>query len=229
MFLDLGLKLTALAGSDFPWCGPGPAHGFPAPSVAQIGNARFYAYTEGALSYERWFAALKDGHTFVTTGPIVFLTVNGHMPGDALDVAPGATLHMTAEAFGHDNNVPLSALEIIGHGKVLARAAGGTRAHLSMDFQLPAERGIWIAAKSEAGIGQVAHTTPVYVTVNGDGFHNQATASANLEIAEKYLQELEQELTSPSTALDSQASRHRAQLERQIGEARAKLKSMSLR
>ena len=33
-FLDLGFRLTALAGSDFPWCGNG---------VAQIGNARFYA------------------------------------------------------------------------------------------------------------------------------------------------------------------------------------------
>ena len=229
LFLDLGVRLTALAGSDFPWCGRGPAYGFPAPPVAQIGNARFYAYAEGALSYERWFAALKAGHTFVTTGPIVFLTVNGHIPGDEVDVTPGTKLHITAEAFGHDSQVPLSALEIIGHGRILARAARGTRAHLSVDLELPAEHGIWIAAKCEAGTGQVAHTTPVYVTVNGDGFHNPATASENFAIAEKYLQELEHELASPGSSLDSQVSRHHAQLERQIAEARAKLKSLSLR
>src|SRR5207244_11039685 len=79
-FLDLGYKLTALAGSDFPWCGP---------KFAQIGNARFYAYTGGALSYDRWFAAMRAGHTFVTTGPMLFLTVNGKMPGDTIHVTAG--------------------------------------------------------------------------------------------------------------------------------------------
>jgi hypothetical protein len=229
LFLNLGVKVTALGGSDFPWCGKGPVYGFPAPPVAQIGNARFYAYTAGPLSYDRWFAALKGGRTFVTTGPIVLLTVNGHGPGDEVDVAPGTKLHVTAEAFGHDSQVPLRTLEIIGHGKVLARATSGTRARLSVDLDLAAEHGIWIAAKSEAGMGQVAHTTPVYVTVNGDGFHNRATASENMAVAEKYLQELEQELASPGTTIDSQVSRHRAQLERQIGEARTKLKTLSLR
>ena len=41
-FLDMGFKLTALAGSDFPWCGVGPEYGFSEPRFAQIGNARFY-------------------------------------------------------------------------------------------------------------------------------------------------------------------------------------------
>src|SRR5262249_61119025 len=44
MILDLGFRLTALAGSDFPWCGRG---------FAQIGNARFYVYTGGPLSFEK--------------------------------------------------------------------------------------------------------------------------------------------------------------------------------
>jgi hypothetical protein len=62
-FLNLGYKLTALARSDFPWCGP---------KFAQIGNARFYAYSPGSFSYERWFGSVRAGHTFVTTGPMVF-------------------------------------------------------------------------------------------------------------------------------------------------------------
>ena len=47
----------------------------------------------------------------------------------------------------------------------------------------------------------------MYVTVNGDGFHDPETAQRNLEIAEGYLKELEQELATPGTTLDSQASR----------------------
>jgi hypothetical protein len=221
MVLDLGFRLTALAGSDFPWCGRG---------FAQIGNARFYVYTGGALSFDRWFDALKAGHTFVSTGPMVFLTVNGHIPGDVVDVTPGAPLHITAEAFGDSKQAPLFTLEIIGHGKVLARAPSGSTTHLAVNLDLPVDHGIWIAARADAGVGQAAHTTPVYVTVNRDGFHNPATARQRLNTAEAYLVELEQELArGPSPALDSQASRHRAQLERQIADARTVLKNLTLR
>jgi hypothetical protein len=227
-FLDLGYKLTALAGSDFPWCGKGPDFGFTEPQYAQIGNARFYAYTGAPFSFDRWFAALKAGHTFVTTGPLVFLTVNGHIPGDTVDVARGSRLEIRAEAYGTAGQVPLRSLEIVGHGKVIGRAAGGSPERMSAALDLPAEHGIWIAARCDAGAGQVAHTTPVYVTVGGGGFHNPQTAAANLAILEGYLKEIEGELANPGTALDSQAPRHRAQLERQIAEARAKMKSLSL-
>ncbi len=226
LFLDLGFKLTALGGSDFPWCGRGPAYGFPAPSIAQIGNARFYAHVDGPLTFDSWFAALKAGRTFVTTGPIVLLTVNGRLPGDTVDVAPGARVRITAEALGHASQVPLRALEIVGHGRVLARSDGRDAARLTAELELPVEHGIWIAAKAEAGPGQVAHTTPVYVTVNGGGFHNPATMSARTDTAERYLRELEADLAAPGTGLDTQAARHRAALERQIAEARTVLKSL---
>ncbi|HYW48582.1 MAG TPA: CehA/McbA family metallohydrolase [Bryobacteraceae bacterium] len=226
-FLDLGYKLTALAGSDFPWCGQGPAYGFQEPQFAQIGNARFYAYAGEPFSWERWFAAMRAGHTFVSTGPAVFLTVNGHLPGDSIDVAPGTSLRIHAEAFGHTGQVPLRSLEIVGHGRTMGRSTGAGVAHLSVDVEVPARHGIWIAAKCDAGNAQVAHTTPVYVTVAGDGFHNPENLARNLEIAEGSLKELEGELANPGMTLDSQAPRHREQLERQISEARAKLKSMA--
>jgi hypothetical protein len=225
-FLDMGFKLTALGGSDFPWCGVGPGYGFSEPRFAQIGNARFYAYAGGALNFERYMAALKAGHTFVTTGPMLFLTVNGKLPGDSLDVVPGSRLKISAEAYGESGQVPLRAIEIVGHGEVLARSVGKDAAHLTVDLEMPADRGIWIAARCDAGLGQVAHTTPVYVTVNGGGFENPGTLRRNLEAAEGYLKEVEQDLANPGNNLDRQASRHRPQLERQIAEARTKLKEM---
>jgi hypothetical protein len=216
-FLDLGYKLTALAGSDFPWCGQ---------RFAQIGNARFYAYAGDRLSYDRWFAALQAGHTFVTTGPMLFLKVNGKLPGDSVDVPRGAKLRISAEAFGQAGQVPLRSLELVGHGKVLAQAAPGNPGHLTVDLELPVDHGIWIAAKCEAGPGQVAHTTPVYVTVAGGGFANRETLRSNIGIAEGYLKEVEEELAHPGNQLDNQASRHRAELERQIAEARGKLRDL---
>ena len=226
LLLDLGFRLTALAGSDFPWCGRGPAYGFPAPSIAQIGNARFYAYVGGPLSFDAWFSAVKAGRTFVTTGPVVQLTVNGRRPGETVDVPPGTRLQISAEAFGHAQQVPLRSLEIVGHGKVLARSARADVTRLTAELEMPVERGIWIAARAEAGPAQVAHTTPVYVTVNGGGFQNQEMLAARVGTAERYLSELEGDIAAQGQALDSQAWRHRAQIERQIVEARAVLKGI---
>jgi hypothetical protein len=229
LLLNLGFRLTALAGSDFPWCGRGPAYGFSHPPVAQIGNARFYAYVGAPLTFARWFGAVRAGRTFVSTGPMVSLTVNGRGPGETVDVAPGTPLRVRAQAFGHPDQVRVQALKILGHGKVLAQAVDGDGASLTVDHEVPATHGIWIAAHVEAGRGQIAHTTPVYVTVGKDGFHDPAAASANVATAGKYLQELQDELASPGSALDSQAARHRAALERQISDARAKLASLQLR
>lgn len=223
LLLDLGFRLTALAGSDFPWCGRGPAYGFPAPQTAQIGNARFYAHVNGPLTFDTWFAALKAGRTFVSTGPMLLLTVNGQLPGATVNVARGARVRVTAEALGHPAQVPLTSLEIVGHGRVLARAAGRHADRLTAELDLPVEHGLWIAARADAGTGQIAHTTPVYVTVDGGGFHNRDAMAARLSTAERYLRELEADLATPGTALDSQAARHRVALERQIAEARAAL------
>ena len=126
------------------------------------------------LTFERYMAALKAGHTFVTTGPMLLLTVNGKMPGDTLDVAAGSRVKISAEAFGTSGRTLRRS--ILGHSKVLARTEGKDAAHLTVEFELPADHGIWIAAKCEGGIGQVAHTTPVYVTV-GAGFENRETLS----------------------------------------------------
>jgi hypothetical protein len=46
-------------------------------------------------------------------------------------------------------------------------------------------------------------------------------------VAEGYLKEVEQDLAHPESNLDRQATRHRAQLERQIAEARGQLKIMA--
>ena len=91
--LDLGIPLTATAGSDFPWCGQDHGHGPPERS-SRIGNARFYTFLNGPLTYSNWHRAVRAGHTFVSSGPMLDLRVTaaGHppaIPGDRLDVGQG--------------------------------------------------------------------------------------------------------------------------------------------
>ncbi len=226
-WLDLGVRLTALAGSDFPWCGRGPRYGLQKGST-QIGDARFYTYVGRPFGFERWLEAVKAGRTFVTTGPMLSLTVNGKLPGDSVDVPRRARLRISAEAYGHDSQAPLSELEIVAHGEVIRRTAGSRR-RLSVEMELPVEHGVWIAARCKAAPTQLAHTTPVYVTVDGGGFHNPKTAPRYLEAGEQYLQELEAVLGQRGERLDEQAPRHQAALRKRIAEARQELRKLAAR
>ena len=94
---------------------------------------------------------------------------------------------------------------------------------LSIDMELPVDYGIWIAARSRAAANQAAHTTPVDVSGAGGGFHNPETAAHYLDLSERYLQEL----AHPGNTTDSQASRHKKSLERQIDEVREVLKKLA--
>lgn len=200
-FLDLGYKLTALAGSDFPWCGRGRRPGEEEVG-SRIGDARFYTYVGDPFSYEAWMAAVKAGHTFVTSGPMLELKVNGLDPGSSLELEAGATVRISATSYGHASQVPLQRLQIIGHGKVLAEVGPGDRGQsaerLHIEQEFAAEHGIWLAARADADASQVAHTTPVYVTVDGDGFHNRSNLAAQIDLSKQYLQEIREALVPPA-------------------------------
>jgi hypothetical protein len=227
--LNMGVPLTAIAGSDFPWCGQDHSGGKPENS-ARIGNVRFYTYTGEEFSYKRWKEALSKGHTFVSSGPVLDFKVNNHLPGDKIEAEEGQMLSITAQAFGHPSQQPLQVLEIVGHGKVLARVTAKdlqqTSGRLSLQLKIPARQGIWLAARCFAENNGVAHTTPVYVSVAGRGFHDPATLAHYISLSEQYLQELENVIGHRSDSVEYQAWRYRPGLMLRIEEVRKILQHM---
>lgn len=232
--LDLGFRTTATAGSDFPWCGEDHDHGTPEQS-ARIGNARMYVKIDGPLTYDSWKRGFAAGHTFVSSGPLLDFRVNGKLPGDSLDVPPGTPLRLSAQAFGHSAQVPLDTLELIGHGRVLARAvrgeAGQSTNRLTLNLTLPPlRRGLWLAARCVAGPQQAAHTTPVYVTVGGGGFHNPESAQRYLDLSEGYLREIEAELDAgPQENPERRAWYYRKPLRERIAQTRQVIEALRRR
>jgi hypothetical protein len=221
--LDLGYAVTAVAGSDFPWCGKVHDNGRPERN-ARIGNARFYSFLKKPFSYAAWKEAVKSGHTFVSSGPMIRFTVNGKLPGDTLHIRKGERISISAQAYGHKTQVPLDRLEVVVHGKVIAKAsskAGQPSVNLAIDTVMKATEGFWVAARAYAGPGQAAHTTPVYVSVAKSGFHNNATLSGYLDLAEQYLKELESTLQNRNDDPQYNAWRYRKGLEERITETRA--------
>jgi hypothetical protein len=144
-FLNMGFPLTASAGSDVPWGNT-------------IGDSRVYAYTGDRFAPDAWFAALKAGHTFVTTGAMLEFTVNGKIAGSEIEARPGEMLHIKAAATG--DTVPPRYLEVVAQGEVLRSTRSA-----SLEFDLAVHDSTWIAARCDG-----AHTTPVYVKVGGRSF-----------------------------------------------------------
>jgi hypothetical protein len=173
-FLNLGFRLTAVGGSDAPWGGT-------------VGDSRTYAYTGNRkLEPDQWFAAVKSGHTFVTAAPMLEFTVDGHLPGDDYSPKKGKLLKIRAWAQVGSQASPLGRLEIVANGKVIRSAEpAGTSA--SLEFELPADRSMWIAARTT-----YAHTTPVYLTIDGKRHWNISEAPALLEKRLQTLDELDQ-------------------------------------
>ncbi|MBI5091092.1 MAG: CehA/McbA family metallohydrolase [Candidatus Hydrogenedentes bacterium] len=155
-FLNTGFKVTASAGSDVPWGGT-------------VGEVRVYAYLgRKGFSADRWFEAVRQGHTFVTNGVMIDLNVDHAMPGDQITVKQDRPLRVRARAWGDPQRATPAKLEIVVHGDVIKTvAATAQEAELATEFDLPAGDGLWISARAEGTDGSRAHTTPVYVIREG--------------------------------------------------------------
>ncbi|WP_460971315.1 CehA/McbA family metallohydrolase [Spirosoma migulaei] len=231
--LDLGFPLTATAGSDFPWCGHDHDHG-PPERNAQIGNARFYTYINAPFTQTAWLASVAAGHTVATSGPILDFSVNKAIPGDHLAIKKGDKLTITAEAYGHLQQLPLEVLELVAHGRVLGRVTkhdlGQSSSHLAIKLDVnDVTQGMWIAARCYGDSTQAAHTTPVYVTVDGGGFHNPKSVNTYLSQCEHYLQELEQELETHHDTPEFRAWYYKKGLKTRIEETRQVLAGLRRR
>ena len=163
-FLNLGVKVIATASTDYP--------------APVVGEETTYAYTGtgGSFSPDAWFDAVKRGRTFVTNGPMLTLTVGDAMPGDEARVAKNAKLRVHAQAWAPESIGAPKVLEIVSQGRVIRaeKSSGPKQDKLTADFELTADESRWIAARTTAFNGAVAHTTPVYVIVNGRSFIDRA-------------------------------------------------------
>ena len=154
-YLDMGFVLTACAGSDVPW-------------GSTLGEVRTFVHTGEEFDPDRWFAALKAGRTFVSNGPALLLSVDGELPGAHLARDAGATVAVAVTVKGHPALGLPDFVRVVGSAGELGAAEnpGGER-ELTLELEVPVAESQWIAAWTECDNGAVAHTSPVYVEVDG--------------------------------------------------------------
>jgi hypothetical protein len=136
------------------------------------GGDRVYVRLDGPLTYGGWIEKLKAGRSFVTSGPMLELTVNGGEPGGVLKLGEKPKVRVKAAA---RSQFPLARAEVVHNGRVVATAVlSDDKLTAALDQELTLDRGGWVAFRA-SGPGTAdtptsslnAHTNPVYVEAGG--------------------------------------------------------------
>ncbi len=160
-FLNLGFKMTASAGTDTPYGGT-------------VGAVRLYAFcgTNQPFKPDAWFAALKAGRTFVTTGPMLDFNVGNALPGDTVTVTNNRPLEVKIRAWGLRGASAPMKLQLVQFGKVIQEisATNENQTELELTTTVAAGHGSWLTAHVVGRDRSEAVTTPVYVMRPGFRF-----------------------------------------------------------
>ena len=159
-----------------------------------VGAMRTYVRTpDGRRTMEGWFQGLRDGRAFVTSGPLVELTVNGEMPGGEIEL-PAAASGVTVLARVR-SITPLTRAWLVHNGREIGEvplAADRTTAEFEGEVEIGGSGWIHLRAEGmpqeryplDARYAQ-AFTNPVWFTVGGEPIRDAASADYGLEWIEK--------------------------------------------
>ncbi len=174
-YLNCGYRLPAVSGTD------------KMGAWIAAGTYRAYAYLgQDQFSFPNWAKAVRRGNTFMTSGPLLFFQVDGHVPGDEIPLGVGGgKVEVRADV---RSTIPIHRLEIVMNGKVVASREDkdGSR-EMQLHEAVPVSGPGWLAARCASrfvtGSARVAaHTSPVYLAVPGQELFSAPTAAYMLNL-----------------------------------------------
>jgi hypothetical protein len=187
-YLNLGFRLTAAAGSDTPW-------------GSTIGEVRTYVHMGEKFDVDTWFRRFKAGHTFVSNGPALEFTVDGALPGSELTRSPGTRVRIRARAIGHARIGLPTVLRVEGPTGILKEVKSEQgKAELEFEFEHPVDTSQWLMAGVACDNKAVAHTTPIYLVVNGQPTWNPQQGPGIIETQLAGMAKIESEVAKGADA-----------------------------
>lgn len=179
-YLNCGYRLPAVGGTD------------KMGAYIPVGANRTYAHIgQEEFNFENWAKAVRSGNTFMTTGPLLNFTADGHAPGEEIVIGPGgATIELQVDVRSH---VPFHRVEFVWNGKVMAShedSAG--RRDFVLTEKIHVDTPGWVAARCASRLGPTtgwslgiqAHTSPVYFKVPGQELFSAPAAAYMLTLIE---------------------------------------------
>lgn len=169
--LNMGFRMTPTAGTDFP-CG---LANYP-------GRERFYTKIEGPLSNEAWLEGIRKGRTFVTNGAMLDFQIDGKGIGDEILLKKRGTVTVEGRARFNRGRDIVERVEVVVNGDLVRSfPTQGEASEIRFQFPYEISETSWVGLRATGrktdepmgrfstpwGSPSLAHTAPIYVTVEG--------------------------------------------------------------
>ena len=176
---NLGIKTQPVAGSDYPY-------------INNAGHERNYVYLGEKVPFSpaAYFEALQQGQTFVSNGPIIEFTVNDQMMGSEISLSRGDKISVSSGVQVNPDFGQMELIELVKNGEVIASQEAERTCGISLDHEMEAEHGMWLAVRAQGSNNRVAHSAPVYVSVDGDKFWDPAKVAEITQRMKSLINEL---------------------------------------
>src|SRR5262245_328208 len=158
--------------------------------------ARVYTKVEGSLTIKSWLEALVAGRSFISNGPLLYLSIDGKDVGSTLELTSGREVTIRASA---SSRLDFEKLQLVKNGKVVfdsesQRKDGYLEARFDRKIRVDepswlAVR-VWTQAKNEFGRQLFAHTSPIYIKVGGKAIHQPDEVAYLIRQMEEAKQEI---------------------------------------
>ncbi|MBI2949473.1 MAG: CehA/McbA family metallohydrolase [Verrucomicrobia bacterium] len=181
--LNCGFRIPMVGASDYPAC-------------RKLGDCLTYAYSADRPGLETWLKAAAAGRSFVTTGPLLLLEVDGERPGSRINKAGAGPHRVRAKVRVRSEVAPVTHVQLVANGRVqkelLVPATEGLGRWIEFEHSVDLDRSVWIAARafslSRLGTPDAeSHTNPVYVYLDGKAPYETASLDALVEQIDKQI------------------------------------------
>jgi len=154
-----------------------------------LGIIRTYAQMDGPPSHDGWVSALKEGRTFMTSGPLVELTVDGKGMGESVSLSKPGEVKIRGRVW---SRMPLRSVRIHRNGEVWKELPVFGK-EVVIDETAQVDKSAWFAVTVEAdefrpvpkAFGQ-AVTNAIRVYVGDQPIRSRASAEYFLKWLDKF-------------------------------------------
>ncbi len=176
--LNTGYRFPIVGASDYPAC-------------RKLGDCLTYVLRHGAPQasppdMKGWMTGMAKGRSFVTTGPMLLLDVEGSEPGSIISLKDGES-KKSARVRVMSPTAPVDRVQVIANGKVVSEvgvpAGQGVSSWFETSLPVDVSRSTWIATRAfnvrpaDAPDAE-AHTNPIYLDHDGKAAYSQASLDA---------------------------------------------------
>ena len=124
------------------------------------GVPRNYVYTGGVLTGEAITQAIKDGKSFITSGPILLAAIDGNMPGETAPTGNG----QSSISLDILSNKPLSKLMVIADGELVKKMDMKNAMEYTGEVTVDLTGRQWVIVYVEGRDNYAyAYTNPIYL------------------------------------------------------------------